>query len=128
MNPAFAVGICVFLCGQLRIASESAGDSVDLKPIIAVRQLFHSDPWFGEDKFMHFYASAGICGSSFYLLERRFGRDAGESALYSVSVTGLIGLGKETYDQIRGGHFSVKDLVWDAAGIAAGYFILVHQY
>jgi uncharacterized protein YfiM (DUF2279 family) len=128
MTPVLAVGLCAFLCGQLRVAAYSAGDSAAVKPGLAVRPMSVSDPWFGQDKFMHFYASAGICGSSFYLLKYRFGSDAGEGALYSVSVTVLIGLGKETFDRIKRRPFSLKDLVWDAAGIAAGYFIFVHQY
>lgn len=128
MNLLAVIGIYAFFCGQIMVDADSIGDTVTVRPAVTVNQGVSSDPWLGQDKFMHFYGSAGICGGSFYFLKYRFDSDAGESAVYSVSITGLIGLGKEAYDRIRGRNFSMKDLVWDAAGIAAGYFIFVHQY
>ncbi|HEX7320776.1 MAG TPA: hypothetical protein VF399_10535 [bacterium] len=120
--------ICAFLNEPGDTQADSIFDTGAVEPAAIGRENALSDPWFGQDKLMHFYASAGICGSSFYLFKYHFDRDVGEGTIYSVSVTGLIGLGKETYDLIKGRHFSVKDLFWDAAGIAAGYFIFMHQY
>jgi uncharacterized protein YfiM (DUF2279 family) len=40
-------------------------------------------------------------------------------------VAGTVGVGKELYDKRFGGDPSLKDLVWDAGGIATVSFLLV---
>jgi uncharacterized protein YfiM (DUF2279 family) len=86
------------------------------------------DRWFSGDKFMHFGVSAAIPGLTYYAYVYRLEQDETQGKIISVSLTGLIGLGKEIYDKKTKGHFSWKDLVWDALGLTAGYFIFVHQY
>jgi uncharacterized protein YfiM (DUF2279 family) len=74
-----------------------------------------ADPWFGPDKVQHFFTSALIQSLGYGTLraldvEHR-GALAGASA-----VTAGFGIGKELRDRGQGYGFSVRDLVWDAAG------------
>jgi len=79
------------------------------------------DPWLSQDKFLHFSMSAAITGFSYYASVEKFDMELDKAKTLSVSVTALIGLGKELYDKKKKGRFSWKDLFWDSAGIAAGY-------
>ena len=87
-----------------------------------------TDAWFSTDKFMHFGVSAAIPGLTYYAYVYRLEQDQTQGKIISISLTGLIGLGKEIYDKKTKGHFSWKDLVWDALGLTAGYFIFIHEY
>lgn len=74
------------------------------------------DRWFAPDKLRHFFLSFGATGVTYAAL-----RAADERAVadwLSPSATMLAGLAKEIVDQSRGWGFSLKDLVWDAAGVA----------
>lgn len=77
-----------------------------------------TDPWFGPDKVRHFFTSAAAQSLAYGAL-RSADVDHRESLLGASIVTALLGLGKELSDRRRGYGFSVKDLVWDAAGAAA---------
>lgn len=83
------------------------------------------DPWFSRDKFLHSVASAGLTGLMYHGYAVRFHGDIQQGGVFSVSLTGFIGLSKELYDRDRGRTFSWKDLVWDGLGIAIGYFMFV---
>lgn len=77
------------------------------------------DPWFGEDKVQHFFFSLALTNLS-YGTARLVGMERG-AALATAGITAsAAGVGKELYDRSATGHFSLKDLVWDGAGIAAG--------
>ena len=74
------------------------------------------DPWLAEDKIQHFTLSAAATtigyGGARLALEP-------EGALVAAGATALgLGLAKELKDVRGGGPFSLKDLVWDAAGVA----------
>lgn len=77
------------------------------------------DDWFGEDKFQHFFMSLALTHLA-YGSARLAGLDRRPALVAAGGVSGAAGLWKEWYDLRRGSIFSVKDLVWDAAGIAAG--------
>lgn len=79
------------------------------------------DPWFSGDKFLHFYFSAATTGLSYHVYAGQLGRDHDKGRILSVSLTSLIGIGKELYDLKKKRHFSWKDLAWDGLGIAVGY-------
>ncbi len=96
----------------------------EIKPTIKVSR----DEWFSQDKFLHFYFSATIVGLSYHTLVCRLDRDEREGKIFSISFTAIAGLGKEIYDKKKKGHFSWKDLCWDGAGLAVGYFAFVHKY
>lgn len=83
------------------------------------------DAWFARDKAKHFLASAIIAGGVSWQLHRGAGRGA-EPSLYSgAGVSFSLGLAKEWSDGRKpAGLFSVKDLVADVLGTAAGVFFL----
>jgi uncharacterized protein YfiM (DUF2279 family) len=94
--------------------SISAAKSVSAAPF-PMPSAPRADPWFGPDKIQHFFTSALIQSLGYGTLraldvEHR-GALAGASA-----VTAGFGIGKELRDRGRGHGFSVRDLVWDAAG------------
>ncbi|MBW3554537.1 MAG: hypothetical protein KY466_13565 [Gemmatimonadetes bacterium] len=74
------------------------------------------DRWFAEDKIQHFTLSAAATtigyGGASVALER-------DAALLAAGVAALgLGVAKEVRDVRAGRSFSLKDLVWDAAGVA----------
>lgn len=78
------------------------------------------DRWFAEDKVKHFLASfvATSLGAS---AARLGGLEPRESAWAGAAVGGAFGVWKELRDRGReGSTASARDLVWDAAGVAAG--------
>jgi putative lipoprotein len=83
------------------------------------------DAWFGEDKVMHFVASffaTSISASG----ARAMGLSPRASAVAGAGVGSAAGVWKEIRDHARPGHSaSVRDLVWDAGGVAAGYGVMV---
>lgn len=83
------------------------------------------DRWFSQDKFLHFSACAAISGLTYHVSLHRFEEDIHRGRVYSVSITALIGIGKELYDKKRKNHFSWKDLFWDGLGIGVGYLVFI---
>jgi putative lipoprotein len=84
-----------------------------------------NDSWFGTDKAQHFFMSAFVQSVSFSALRAtRLSRT--NSLIGATLVASAVGIGKEVYDAKRGGDPSLKDLTWDAAGIAAATLILAH--
>jgi uncharacterized protein YfiM (DUF2279 family) len=75
------------------------------------------DPWVAPDKFMHFFhslanAQLGYAGLRTVGVEQR-------PALAGAAAAALAtGAWKEWRDRRRGGHFSLRDMAWNAAGIA----------
>jgi putative lipoprotein len=83
------------------------------------------DHWFGSDKVKHFFIAAftqSVTYSALQVARVRHG-----PALASASaVTAAVSVAKELHDRRTTGLFSVRDLVWDAAGAGAAT-ILVHN-
>lgn len=73
------------------------------------------DAWLGADKFKHAGMSYAITAFSFAA------SDSEEAAIASGVAAGIL---KEVMDRRRGSLFSVRDLLWDAAGIALGYAVI----
>ncbi len=83
------------------------------------------DRWFGEDKLKHVLLSCGVTNFAF-AGARALGL-GGQDAVRGAVVAALVaGVGKEVSDRQRGRGFSVKDLVWDIAGIGAGVALAEH--
>jgi uncharacterized protein YfiM (DUF2279 family) len=88
-----------------------------------LRQSQPHDDWFGEDKLQHFFmsfatVSYGYGGARLATVEH-------EAALTIAIAAGAVaGFGKEIHDKRRGWLFSLKDLVWDAAGVGAAVLLL----
>lgn len=77
------------------------------------------DPWFGRDKALHFAASAAISGAAWAIASLLTDAPA-RRAIAAFGAGMLAGVGKEALDAAGLGTPSVKDLLWDAAGAAAG--------
>lgn len=74
------------------------------------------DRWLAEDKLKHFTLSFAAAQMSYGGARIVLDRDA---ALPTAAGTALLlGLAKEVRDVHAGGRFSLKDLAWDAAGVA----------
>lgn len=84
-----------------------------------------SDRWFAEDKLKHFFVSYAATGLSF-AIARTAGLDGSDARRAAVVAAAAAGLGKEFVDRGRGHGFSVRDLVWDGAGIAAAWALASH--
>lgn len=79
-----------------------------------------ADPWFGQDKFLHFGASSAITTMTYGLgglaLESRTSR-----AILAAGTSLAIGGGKELiYDRSGRGDPSWRDFTWDVLGTAFG--------
>jgi putative lipoprotein len=81
------------------------------------------DAWFGADKVKHFFMSAFV-QSVTYSTVRATGVDHHPSLVAASAVTAAVGVGKEVRDRKTQEHFSVRDLVWDAAGAGAATWLL----
>jgi putative lipoprotein len=77
------------------------------------------DPWFGQDKALHFGVSVGLAaggyGVSAIVLNEKWQR-----ALAGASFSLTLGAGKELYDLSGHGDPSWKDFTWDVVGTAVG--------
>lgn len=74
-----------------------------------------TDAWFGADKLKHFFVAAFTQTVAYSALQA--GKVRHDRALAGASaVTAAVSVAKEVYDSRTTGLFSVRDLVWDAAG------------
>ncbi len=82
------------------------------------------DRWFGHDKWKHFAAAAVIQSVGYAALHR--GDASRRAAMWrATGVTATISLGKEVFDRASGRDFSVRDLVWDAAGAGTATLAII---
>jgi uncharacterized protein YfiM (DUF2279 family) len=125
--PGVTAVAAVVARGPVRAAAASAVvAAVAPSPAVAVRiagRVPPEDPWFAEDKLRHFFISLAATNMSYggarlASLERR------PALITAGAVAGAAGLLKELRDRRRGGSFSLKDLAWDAAGIALGMAVV----
>jgi putative lipoprotein len=78
-----------------------------------------ADPWFGQDKSLHFAVSAGIAGAG-YAVTTAFARDRWKAFAIGGGAALAAGALKEGYDAAGHGHPSWKDWGWDVVGTAVG--------
>ena len=83
------------------------------------------DRWFAADKVKHFFMAGFVESASFSAL-RLTGMHRTPALNTAIGVAAGISVGKEVYDRFGGGDASLKDLTWDAAGIAAAG-VALHQ-
>lgn len=81
------------------------------------------DRWFAVDKTKHFFTAAFVQSVSFSAL-RATGLSRNASLAGATVVSAGVSIGKEIRDARGAGTPSVKDLAWDAAGIAAASALL----
>ncbi len=103
-----------------------APDTTISNDSLRIKKVIYRDPWISPDKFLHFSACTAIPGLTYHLYVCRLKRDEHLGRVYAVSLTAVIGLGKELYDKKRKGQFSWRDLCWDGLGLLAGYFIFIY--
>jgi uncharacterized protein YfiM (DUF2279 family) len=112
------------------LSPDSSRDSTATVPLICPAEIparaFSADPWFSADKYLHFYFSATLTGLGYHVYADRMNGDENRGKVISVSLTALLGLGKEIYDKKKKNLFSWKDLAWDGLGIAAGYLLFIN--
>jgi putative lipoprotein len=77
------------------------------------------DPWFGQDKVLHFTLSAAIAGGGYaaavpFTDDRRWRLGVGAGLAIAA------GAGKEISDRYDGGDASWRDFTWDLIGTATG--------
>ena len=82
------------------------------------------DRWFGEDKFKHFAFSYLITVGGF--ASARFVAGHDESVWIGAGVGLAAGLGKELFDRQTNRSASLRDLLWDVAGVATGMVVAAH--
>lgn len=83
------------------------------------------DPWLGADKAKHFLL-AGFAQSVGYASLRISGAPHGGATIGAAGVTVSLATLKELRDRRAYGHFSLRDLVWSAAGASAAAALLSH--
>ena len=88
------------------------------------RQPLAPDRWFGEDKFKHFAFSYMITVGAF--AGARFITGQEESIMIGAGLGLAAGIAKELYDRRTNRSASMRDLLWDAAGVATGIIIASH--
>jgi len=81
------------------------------------------DNWFGPDKLKHFFVGAFTQSVAYSALQ--LGRVRHDRALAGAwAVTAAVSIAKEVHDKRSYGLFSVRDLVWDAAGAGAATLVI----
>ena len=82
------------------------------------------DRWFGEDKFKHFALSYMITVGGY--AGARFVAGHDESVWIGAGVGLAAGIAKELYDRQTNRSASLRDLLWDVAGVATGMIVAAH--
>ena len=121
------LSVCVTLAAGApsppHIGFAPAPSAVEKHTRIVLPEAAPRDDWFGEDKLRHFFMSFATVAYGYGAA--RLGTVEHEAALtISIAAGAMAGLGKEVHDKRRGFIFSVKDLVWDAAGVGVGVLLL----
>ena len=81
------------------------------------------DPWFSADKVKHFFVAAFVQSVTYSTL-RATGIEHRSSLWGATAGSVVVSVGKEVADSRRGGMFSRRDLVWDAAGAGVATLLL----
>jgi putative lipoprotein len=81
------------------------------------------DHWFGSDKLKHFFLAAFTQSVTYSALQLA-GVRHGPALASAWAVTAGVSVGKELHDRKVTGLFSVRDLVWDAAGAGAATAVI----
>jgi len=84
------------------------------------------DNWFGSDKLKHFFMAAFTQTVAYSALQAaRVRHDQAVAGAWAVTAT--VSIAKEIHDRRSYGLFSVRDLVWDAAGAGAATLLIARS-
>jgi putative lipoprotein len=78
-----------------------------------------ADPWFGQDKALHFGFSVGLAAGG-YAFSSIWLNTRNERALAGSAFSLTLGAGKELWDLSGHGDPSWRDFTWDVIGTAVG--------
>jgi putative lipoprotein len=78
----------------------------------------------GPDKALHYTVSVSLTLGASAVFDL-IGLDEPATLPLSIGFALALGVGKETFDALRGSDFSAADLTWDVLGIATGVFVRV---
>ena len=93
---------------------------------VALQLAVPRDHWFGADKLKHFFMAAFTQSVTYSALQAaKVKHDPAMAAAWAV--TAGVSIAKEVHDRRTTGLFSVRDLVWDAAGAGAATLLLAHS-
>lgn len=90
-----------------------------LPPCLAPCFASERDPWWGQDKALHFSAAA-LVASDGYAVASLVSQDEVIRASAGSMLSLAVGAAKEIYDGVGGGDPSLRDLTWDVVGAATG--------
>ncbi|HEC77809.1 MAG TPA: hypothetical protein ENI34_01530 [candidate division WOR-3 bacterium] len=119
--------VCLCISGAAEEPAEKNDDSpAAILDAPLKEKLLITDSWFSRDKFLHFSTSSALTGITYSFWLKQLKQDENRGKIYSVSLSALLGVGKELYDKKKKGLFSWKDLFWDGVGVAVGYLIFLN--
>ena len=136
----FFAGFFCFLLAASPVAAQPAGSgnfgSLPVSVVVRTGRTVTQEPdpappltdrWIAYDKAQHFLASALLVLAGQYVLEAKGGAGHLSALPLAVGTSASAGLAKESWDARRpgGSGFSKKDLVADAAGIAAAVVVIL---
>ena len=118
--------VITMLSAQEAVVEVDTSQQQDSLVIMPEMRKQMTDPWFAQDKVLHFSAGFAIPGLTYHFYVCRLERDEDRGKVYAISLTALLALGKELYDKKTTDRFSWKDLAWSGMGLAVGYLIFIH--
>jgi len=93
---------------------------------LALQMAAPRDSWFGADKLKHFFVATFTQSVTYSVLQlAKVDHDQAMAGAWAVTAT--VSVAKEIRDRRTTGLFSVRDLVWDAAGAGAATLLLQHS-
>jgi len=92
---------------------------------LALQMVAPRDSWFGADKLKHFFVAAFTQSVTYSVLQLTK-VEHGQAMVGAWAVTATVSVAKEFHDRRTTGLFSVRDLVWDAAGAGVATLMLQH--
>ena len=93
---------------------------------LALQVVVPRDHWFGADKLKHFFVAAFTQSVTYSALQAVKVKH-GDALAAAWVVTAGVSVAKEFHDRRTTGLFSVRDLVWDAAGAGVASLLLSHS-
>ena len=116
----------VVLAGAVMLQSTVASSGAGGDPALAAERAAPRDSWIGADKLKHFFVAAFTQSVAYSALQAAGVRH--DRALAGAwAVTAAASVAKELHDLRASGLFSVRDLVWDAAGAGAASVLLANS-
>jgi uncharacterized protein YfiM (DUF2279 family) len=92
----------------------------------ALQAAVPQDHWFGADKLKHFFVAAFTQSVAYTALQAAHVKH-GPAMTGALAATAVVSVAKEVHDRRTTGLFSVRDLVWDAAGAGVAVLLLEHS-